>query len=371
MIRIEHLSKRYGDVTVLADVSAEIRSGEVVSIIGPSGTGKSTLLRCLNGLETPSGGSIHVDGIDLLDPRSDIDQVRRTMNMVFQSFNLFSHLTVLENLTLGPIKLKGMPTAQARARALELLDLVGLTQKADHLPDELSGGQKQRVAIARCLAMDPKIILFDEPTSALDPTMVSEVLAVIRKLARDGMTMAIVTHEMAFARDVSNRVFYMDEGRIYEQGTPEEIFEQPRLEKTRAFVNRIRSLVRHIDTTGYDLYSLNAEIEAFCARQILPQSVRDRLLPLVEECLQLCRPQLDRAPLDLTVAYSEKTGDLELIIERTADAGNLMDQASAPDDLGQRLIKHYAQSVQYTEVEGRARLVFRIDTQGAPLEVAS
>jgi len=366
MIRIEHLSKRYGDLTVLADVSAEIRSGEVVSIIGPSGTGKSTLLRCLNGLEAPSGGSIHVDGIDLLDPRSDIDQVRRTMNMVFQSFNLFSHLSVIDNLTLGPIKLKGVPRAQAQTRARELLDLVGLSQKADHLPDELSGGQKQRVAIARCLAMDPKIILFDEPTSALDPTMVSEVLAVIRKLARDGMTMAIVTHEMAFARDVSNRVFYMDEGRIYEQGSPQEIFDQPKLEKTRAFVNRIRSLTRRIDTPGYDLYSLNAEIEAFCARQILPQSLRDHLLPLVEESLQICRPQLDRAPVDLTVAYSEKTGDLELIIERTAEAGNLLESPLVPDDLGVRLIRHYAQSVQYSEAAGRARLVFRIDTHGAP-----
>jgi len=366
MIRIEHLSKRYGDVTVLADVSAEIRSGEVVSIIGPSGTGKSTLLRCLNGLETPSGGSIHVDGIDLLDPRSDIDQVRRTMNMVFQSFNLFSHLSVIDNLTLGPIKLKGVPRAQAQTRARELLNLVGLSQKADHLPDELSGGQKQRVAIARCLAMDPKIILFDEPTSALDPTMVSEVLAVIRKLARDGMTMAIVTHEMAFARDVSNRVFYMDEGRIYEQGSPQEIFEQPKLEKTRAFVNRIRSLTRRIDTPGYDLYSLNAEIEAFCARQILPQSLRDRLLPLVEESLQICRPQLDRAPADLTVAYSEKTGGLELIIERTAQAGNLLENPLVPDDLGVRLIRHYAQSVHYSETAGRGRLVFRIDTHGAP-----
>jgi len=365
MIRIEHLSKRYGDVTVLADVSAEIRCGEVVSIIGPSGTGKSTLLRCLNGLETPSGGLIHVEGIDLLDPRSDIDQVRRTMNMVFQSFNLFSHLSVIDNLTLGPIKLKGMSRAQAQAQARELLDLVGLSQKADHLPDELSGGQKQRVAIARCLAMDPKIILFDEPTSALDPTMVSEVLAVIRKLARDGMTMAIVTHEMAFARDVSNRVFYMDEGRIYEQGSPQEIFEQPKLEKTRAFVNRIRSLTRRIDTPGYDLYSLNAEIEAFCARQILPQSLRDRLLPLVEESLQICRPQLDRVPVDLAVAYSEKTGDLELIIERTAEAGNLLENPLVPDDLGVRLIRHYAQSVQYSETAGRGRLVFRIDTHGA------
>ncbi|MDD5033767.1 MAG: amino acid ABC transporter ATP-binding protein, partial [Methylococcaceae bacterium] len=241
MIKIEHLSKKFGDLIVLKDITTEIKTGEVVSIIGPSGTGKSTFLRCLNLLENPSGGSIHIDGVDILDKKTDVAKIRQKMNMVFQSFNLFSHLSVLENLTIGPIKLKRMSQEDAQQKAMELLRLVGLAEKADSYPNELSGGQKQRVAIARCLAMEPQIILFDEPTSALDPTMVSEVLSVIRRLVRDGMTMAIVTHEMDFARDVSSRVLYMDEGIIYEEGAPERIFDDPQNEKTRAFINKIRS----------------------------------------------------------------------------------------------------------------------------------
>ncbi|MEY4377364.1 MAG: ABC-type polar amino acid transport system, ATPase component, partial [Pseudomonadota bacterium] len=186
MIHVKHLSKRYGSTVVLKDITTDIRKGEVVTIIGPSGTGKSTFLRCLNLLEQPSGGTIEIDGQDILAPGADIPKLRQRMNMVFQSFNLFAHLTVLENLTLAPVKLKGMAPATAAAKGMELLRLVGLAERAHFFPDQLSGGQKQRVAIARCLAMDPEIILFDEPTSALDPTMVSEVLAVIRKLAREG-----------------------------------------------------------------------------------------------------------------------------------------------------------------------------------------
>ena len=241
MIAVEHLSKRYGDVTVLQDISAQIARGEVISVIGPSGTGKSTFLRCLNLLEEPSGGRISIDGVDALAPGADVPRLRQKMNMVFQSFNLFAHLRVLENLTLAPMRLKGVPRAEAEAKARELLKLVGLGAKADAFPEELSGGQKQRVAIARCLAMEPEVILFDEPTSALDPTMVSEVLSVIRRLAKEGMTMIIVTHEMDFARDVSNRVFYMDEGLIYEEGTPEQIFGNPVKARTRAFIHRVRS----------------------------------------------------------------------------------------------------------------------------------
>ncbi len=292
MIKVEHLSKKFGDLVVLKDITIEIKKGEVISIIGPSGTGKSTFLRCLNLLDRPSGGSIHIDGVDMLDPKADVPQIRQKMNMVFQSFNLFSHLSVLENLTLGPIKLLGMSRQDAQQKSLELLKLVGLAEKADSYPDELSGGQKQRVAIARCLAMDPEIILFDEPTSALDPTMVSEVLSVIRRLAKDGMTMAIVTHEMDFARDVSNRVLYMDEGLIYEEGTPEQIFENPQKEKTRAFINRIRSFNYHISSPDYDLYAMNAEIEAFCEKQILSRKTRHNVLLLVEELLQIYSPLL-------------------------------------------------------------------------------
>ncbi len=240
MISVKNLSKRFDDHWVLKDINAEIHKGEVISIIGPSGTGKSTFLRCLNLLERPTGGSIVIDGVNILQKGTDEPKLRRKMGMVFQSFNLFAHLTVLDNLTLGPMKLLGKSRQEAEAKAIELLKSVGVAEKQHQFPDELSGGQKQRVAIARCLAMDPEIILFDEPTSALDPTMVSEVLAVIRRLAKEGMTMAIVTHEMDFAKNVSSRIFFMDEGIIYEEGKPGDIFENPQKEKTRIFIQRIR-----------------------------------------------------------------------------------------------------------------------------------
>jgi polar amino acid transport system ATP-binding protein len=277
MIRVERLCKSFGPVAVLKDISAEIHKGEVVSIIGPSGTGKSTFLRCLNLLERPTSGSIFIDGEDVLQRRADVSKVRQKMNMVFQSFNLFAHLSVIDNLTIAPMKLRGASREAARRAAADLLRMVGLGEKLDAFPDELSGGQKQRVAIARCLAMEPEIVLFDEPTSALDPTMVSEVLAVIRRLARDGMTMAIVTHEMDFARDVSTRVFYMDEGAIYESGPPSQIFESPARERTRAFIQRIRSFHRRIASVDFDLYALNAEIELFSERQFLSRDARHNL----------------------------------------------------------------------------------------------
>ncbi|HRI46698.1 MAG TPA: amino acid ABC transporter ATP-binding protein, partial [Ignavibacteriaceae bacterium] len=257
MIRVEKLSKVFGNVTVLKEINVEIHKGEIISIIGPSGTGKSTFLRCLNLLEQPTSGKIFIDKIDILDKNTNVPKLRQKMGMVFQSFNLFNHLTVLENLTIGQTKLLKRTKAEAESRGHELLKLVGLSEKEDNYADELSGGQKQRVAIARCLSMDPEIILFDEPTSALDPTMVSEVLAVIRRLAKEGMTMAIVTHEMDFARDVSNRVFYMDEGIIYEDGSPQQIFDSPQKEKTRAFINRIRSLNYSIRNISFDFYAMN------------------------------------------------------------------------------------------------------------------
>jgi polar amino acid transport system ATP-binding protein len=359
MIKIEHLSKRYGDLTVLDDVTAEIRKGEVVSIIGPSGAGKSTLLRCLNLLEQPNAGSIHVDGVDILDRKADVAKVRQKMNMVFQSFNLFSHLTALENLTIAPIKLRGLERKTAQAKALDLLRLVGLAEKADRFPDELSGGQQQRVAIARCLAMDPEIILFDEPTSALDPTMVSEVLSVMRRLAKDGMTMAVVTHEMEFARDVSNRVFYMDEGSIYEEGTPEEVFGSPKKEKTRAFVNRIRSYHYRIASPDFDRYAMNAEVEAFCEKHILPRDTRYNLMLVIEEVLEMLRPDLGRVPLELSVTYSEKTNALEVVFERDGDRPNPL-ESDQPDDLGVKIVRSAAEAVDYRVAGGKSRLMVRI-----------
>ncbi len=359
MIKVEHLSKHYGDLCVLKDVTVEIRKGEVVSIIGPSGTGKSTLLRCLNLLEQPSGGAIHIDGIDILDRGADVAKVRQKMNMVFQSFNLFAHLTALENLTLAPIKLKGLDRQAAQAKCMDLLRLVGLGEKADRYPSELSGGQQQRVAIARCLAMDPEVILFDEPTSALDPTMVSEVLSVMRRLAKDGMTMAVVTHEMEFARDVSNRVFYMDEGLIYEEGTPAEIFGSPRKEKTRAFVNRIRSYHYRILTPDFDRYAMNAEIETFCEKHILPRDTRYNLMLVIEEVLEILKPEFGRMPLELSVSYSEKTNAVEVVFERGGEQPNPL-ESDQPDDLGIKIIRSAAEAVDYQVADGRSRLVIRI-----------
>jgi polar amino acid transport system ATP-binding protein len=360
MIKIEHLSKKFGDLVVLKDISTEIKTGEVVTIIGPSGTGKSTLLRCLNLLEVPSGGSIYINGEDILDKKTNVAKIRQKMNMVFQSFNLFSHLSVMENLTLGPIKLQGISEQEAQSKALELLRLVGLAEKADSYPDELSGGQQQRVAIARCLAMEPDIILFDEPTSALDPTMIREVLSVIRRLAKEGMTMAIVTHEMDFARDVSNRVLYMDEGLIYEEGSPEQIFEHPQKEKTRAFINRILSYTRRIGSPDYDLYAINAEIEAFCEKQILPKKTRNNLLLLVEELLQIYAPYLGPIVLDMTITYSEKNDRLELICESTGEQANPIESESLDDELGLMIIRNLTESIDYQWINGKNRLQFLV-----------
>ncbi len=307
MIRVEHLQKNYGELQVLKDVNTCIHDGEIISIIGPSGTGKSTFLRCLNLLDKPSGGAIYINDVNLLSPDTNVALLRQKMGMVFQSFNLFNHLSVLENVCIGPVKLLKKSKEEAEQRGVELLKMVGLAEKAHAYPDQLSGGQKQRIAIARCLSMEPEIILFDEPTSALDPTMVSEVLAVIRNLAKKGMTMAIVTHEMGFARDVSSRVFYMDEGVIYEEGTPEEIFEHPKKEKTRAFINRIRDFEYVIHGVDYDLYELNAELMAFCGKHFQPFKVQHNLQLLTEELLQV-------VPLSkgaqLTFSYSEKTSEL-------------------------------------------------------------
>jgi polar amino acid transport system ATP-binding protein len=360
MIRVEQLAKRYGDLAVLTDVTCDISKGEVISIIGPSGTGKSTFLRCLNLLEQPSSGAIWFDGTNVLGTEVDVPKMRQRMNMVFQSFNLFSHLTCLENLTLGPIRLLGKSRADAEEKARALLRLVGLGEKANHLPNELSGGQKQRVAIARCLAMEPEVILFDEPTSALDPTTVSEVLAVIRSLAREGMTMIIVTHEMEFARQVSSRVMYMEEGIIYEQGPPAQIFDRPEREKTRAFIHRIRSYTQRITSPEYDLYAMQAEIALFCDKHILPRETRERLLLVVEEGLQLFAPRLAVAPLDLTIGYSESDESLELVWETAGAPFNPLDGEGAPDDLGTVLLHGMTDALTYERAAEVNRLRMRL-----------
>ncbi len=239
MIDVKNLSKSFGDHLVLDNISEHIYPGEVVVIIGPSGSGKSTFLRCLNLLETPTAGTITFDGQDITDPKADIDRIRQGMGMVFQHFNLFPNMTVKKNITLAPVRTKLMSQAEADELAMTLLRRVGLEEKADAYPNQLSGGQKQRIAIVRALAMKPKVMLFDEPTSALDPEMVGEVLEVMKELAQDGMTMAVVTHEMGFAREVGSRVLFMDEGHILEQNKPREIFEHPQSERLRSFLAKV------------------------------------------------------------------------------------------------------------------------------------
>ncbi len=236
MITVKNLKKNFGDLTVLKGIDVTIEKGECVVVIGPSGSGKSTFLRCLNRLEEPDGGEIDIEGTDLLSQHTDINEMRQRIGMVFQHFNLFPHKTILENVTLAPIKLKKMPQKEAEDAALDLLRRVGIEDKASVYPSTLSGGQKQRVAIARSLAMNPQVMLFDEPTSALDPEMVGEVLDVMKNLAKEGMTMVVVTHEMGFAKEVANRVLFMADGVILEEGTPEEIFEHPQHERTKAFI---------------------------------------------------------------------------------------------------------------------------------------
>ncbi|AEA46903.1 amino acid ABC transporter ATP-binding protein [Archaeoglobus veneficus] len=239
LLKIINLHKRFGDLHVLKGINMEVEKGEVVVIIGPSGSGKSTLLRCINRLEEPTEGKIILDDIEVTNPKADLNRIRQRIGMVFQQFNLFPHLTALQNVTLAPIKVKKMPKEEAEELGMRLLEKVGLADKADYYPSQLSGGQQQRVAIARALAMNPEVMLFDEVTSALDPELVKEVLDVMKQLAKDGMTMLVVTHEMGFAREVGDRVIFMDQGVIIEEGKPEQIFTNPQHERTRKFLSMI------------------------------------------------------------------------------------------------------------------------------------
>ena len=239
MIKVTGLKKSFGDLEVLKGIDQHIKKGEKVVVIGPSGSGKSTFLRCLNLLEVPTEGEILIEGECITNPKTNVNKIREKMGMVFQQFNLFPHLSVKDNITLAPVKVKKMPKEQAEKRAVELLEMVGLADKADAYPAQLSGGQQQRIAIARALAMDPDIMLFDEPTSALDPEMVGEVLTVMKNLANAGMTMVVVTHEMGFAREVGSRVLFMDGGYVVEEGTPEEVFSNPKNDRTKEFLSKV------------------------------------------------------------------------------------------------------------------------------------
>ena len=315
LLRITHLKKSYASLNVLRDINVDIHRGEVISIIGPSGTGKSTFLRCLNLLEQPTNGSIIVDGEDILAKGYPVNRLRQKMGMVFQSFNLFEHKTVLENVIFAPCQLRHVPEEKAREEGLALLRKVGLAEKADVYPSSLSGGQKQRVAIARALAMKPDVILFDEPTSALDPTMVGEVLSVIRQLAKEGMTMLIVTHEMKFAHDVSTRIFFMYDGYIHEDGSPEQIFENPVHSATKAFIQRIRKEVFEIEGPDFDFLGMHSTMGAFCHKYGIAEKL--------EKAEMLTDKMLDDVmanyrPITVRITHSEQSAvtALDFMVEK-------------------------------------------------------
>ena len=346
MIKIEHLKKEYPNVTPLKDVSVEINDGDVIAIIGPSGTGKSTLLRCLNLLEKPTAGRIWIGKDEITDRRCNIGRVRQRMGMVFQSFNLFGHMTVIENIMFSPVDLKKMSRQEAYDKGMALLRSVGLAEKALSYPDELSGGQKQRVAIARTLAMDPEIILLDEPTSALDPTMVDEVQAVIRELSKSGKTMVIVTHEMRFARTVANRVFYMDEGGIYEDGTPEQIFEHPGRELTRRFVRKLKVLELHIDSADFDFIGAGSEIDRYCLKNEIFDRQRNRIRLVIEELVQqILLPRMPQPHIRAVIEHAAQTGTTTVAVSYS---GERFDPRGTDNTLSLRVLESAAEKIDFT-----------------------
>ncbi len=347
IIRTENLTKIFDGNIILQNVTVEIEKGEIVSIIGPSGTGKSTFLRAVNYLDPPTSGEVYFNGVKI--DRKNIDGIRRKMGMVFQNFGLFSHLNVMENLCAGPIKLLGKSRTEAEAKARDLLRTVGLSERARHYPHQLSGGQKQRVAIARCLAMEPEVILFDEPTSALDPTMVGEVMAVIRNLSKTGLTMLIVTHEMNFAKEVSSRVFYMDECGIYEQGTPAGIFEAPQKPRTQAFIYRIRSFNYKVESRDFDYVAMLNGIDNFCFSHALEDKTAKKLRLIAEEMvINIVVPRFGGC--DLSVSFSEQLGRYEVIVTYPGDSEDAL--ATATDDLARLMIHNTASEIVHTFVNG-------------------
>lgn len=316
MIEIKHLRKVFDDETIpLKDINITINKGDVISIIGPSGTGKSTLLRCINMLTEPTEGSIIVDGEDITQRGCDLNAVRKKMGMVFQNFNLFGHLTIIENIMNPQITLLGRTRQEAYDKAMYLLDQVGLSSKVYAYPSELSGGQQQRIAIARTLAMDPEIILFDEPTSALDPSMIGEVQSVIKMLAKTGHTMMIVTHEMDFAKKISNRVLFMCDGHVCEEGTPQQIFDHPQQEMTRKFIQRLSCLTYHIASQDFDMEEMTDELQRYGEKLLIENARLSKLTLAIEEiCINNIAWEEDEPDIDVLVEYSEKSDVLTTLI---------------------------------------------------------
>ncbi len=348
LIKVERLRKEFSpEVVPVRDFNCEIEQGDVISIIGPSGTGKSTFLNLLNRLEEPTEGKRWFDGEDTTAPGYDLNEMRKKMGMVFQSFNLFSHLTLAENVMLGPVTLLGRSRQQAYDTALGLLRTVGLADRALSFPHELSGGQQQRAAIARAMAMEPKVLLFDEPTSALDPTMVGEVLAVIRGLAKSGVTMLIVTHEMSFAREVSNRIFYLDEGVVYEEGNPSQIFERPQREKTRLFVRNVKVFRWNARESGKDFIGLSSELESFAYRNMMSPEITRKTRLLIEEVLaQIARSaDINAAELSVSMEYADRKQEAATAVEWLGSAFNPIEEG---DEYSRRMIRHVCPDTAWT-----------------------
>ena len=354
LIKIRNLCKSFGALTVLKDVNLTVEEGEVIAIIGGSGCGKSVTLRCMELLEKPDSGQIFIDGQEITAPGANIDQIRRSMGMVYQNFNLFTHMNVMDNLCLAPVRLKGMKRADAEAKARELLAQVGLLDKAYSMPANLSGGQKQRIAIARCLMMEPKIMLFDEPTSALDPTMVGEVLATMRMLARKKMTMLIVTHEMNFAREIASRVLFLADQGIYEQGTPKQIFEQPQREKTIAFIRKLKVFSHHITSRDFDLMSLHGDIYSFADRYGLTPRMSNRLQLCAEELIyEMIEHSGDEIDIDFDIEYSEAEKSILLSCSSAGSEYNPFEKEGAEDDLRITILENASKEHTHTYQDGR------------------
>ncbi len=345
MIELIHLEKKYENATPLKDVNAVINDGDVISIIGPSGTGKSTLIRCINMLDKPTGGKIIFDGEEITALGYDLTKARRKMGMVFQSFNLFGHLTVIDNLMLAPMDILNKSKQEAYDTGIALLKRVGLEGREFQYPEQLSGGQKQRVAIARTLAMDPEVILLDEPTSALDPTMVGEVQSVIRDLSQTGKTMMIVTHEMNFARAICNRVFYMDQGGIYEDGTPEQVFDYPEKELTRRFIRKLKVLEFEIGGSEFDFFGAGTEIDKYCLQNDVPPRTKYRIRLAFEEMLeQQLKPVLGKVPARIVIEYQPEEEYTTVTAEY---GGDKYDPSSGEGEFSFKILKASVEDLSY------------------------
>lgn len=366
VIEIKGLRKYFGPVRIYENLDLDVKQGEIISIIGASGCGKSVLLRCIEMLEKPDAGQIFIEGNEITAKNANVNTIRRSMGMVYQDFGLFSNMNVMQNLCIAPMKLLKMSKEDAEKKALELLDSVGLADRADRRISNLSGGQKQRIAICRCMMMDPKIILFDEPTSALDPSMVGEVLATIRMLAKRGLTMLIVTHEMNFARQISDRVLFMADGGIYEQGTPEDIFEHPKKEKTIDFIKKLKHLSFHIDSKKFDFISLQANIQEFAVKYGFSYNEGYVLQLCAEEMINIILEHIDddKVNLDFEISYSETDHACELYFNSVGEKYNPFDTIESNDDfldnLGLMIIKKKSKLNDYHYENGVNKVILKL-----------